>query len=592
MEHTSTWIKMLMEHAQELGPEYEAWFSYRINFLYDRKVCKWVQLLRERHCADLERQDDPDFPYYYSHEAADHAVAFFDNLSHSKGEWAGKTFELEPYQEFDIVRPFFGWLKKETNTRRFITLWVEVGKKNGKSTLGAGLGLLLLTGDNEAGAEVYSAATKLDQAKLIHDEATKMARKSKQLNQHIVIVKNNISVPLLGSKYEPISGDSDGIDGINPHAALADEIHRWKDRDLWDVLEQSMATRREPVLAAFTTAGTGRTSFCYQQRDYMLKVLQGIIEDDTVYPFIATLDGYDEADPEHKDNPFDPEVWVKANPSIGTVLKYSELKKQSEKAQSSVAQLNSFMRYRMNVWTEQAIRWLSMEKWDKCHGDWDIDSEGLLNLDDMIGKPCYGGLDMATTVDIAAFVLVFPWGSKFRILPYFFLPEETMNERYKRDKVPYPQWANDGLIEVTPGDAIDYNFVRDRIIELSSVFDIREVAFDPHNAIATAQDLERAKINMIQHRQSFGAMNAPSKALEIKLINGGIEHGGNRVLRWMASNVTAERDHQDNIMPSKKKSSEKIDGIVATIMGLNRAMLGGSAASVYETRGLISLEEK
>jgi phage terminase large subunit-like protein len=586
------WVDVLQKAEAAKSDQHLDYLNYRLETLYSNPVCYWVQLLRERNEKQLAQQADPNYPYYYNHAAADYAVEFFEKLKHSKGEWGRKPFELAPWQEFDIVRQVFGWLKKESDMRLYRTLWQEVAKKNGKSTFGAGLGLFLLAADNEPGAEVYSVATKLDQARIVHSEAVRMARSSNDLASHLVTLKNNISMPLLGSKYEPVGSDSGNLDGINPSGGVADEIHRWRDRDLWDVLEQSMATRREPLIAALTTAGTGRTSFCFQKREYMLKVLQGIVNDATVYPYIATLDGFDNVDTEKRDDPYDESVWIKANPNLGINIKLSEMREQAAKARTSVAQENAFLRYRLNIWTEQSVRWLPMKKWDQCFGDWKTDDQGRLDVDDMIGRECYGGLDMATTFDICAFVLAFPRpDDKFRILPFFFLPEDMMEERWKRDKVPYPQWAEEGLIELTPGDAIDYDYVRDRIIELSTVYDIREVAFDPHNAIATAQHLEKAGVKMLQHRQGTLSMSAPSKLFEILVRRRDLEHGGNKVLRWMASNVATKTDSQDNIMPCKQKSSEKIDGIVSAVMAVGRASLRLNARSVYEDRGILSIDQ-
>ena len=587
------WVKTLQEKEAEKSEEHLNWLNYRLEQLYSKPVSRWVALLRQRNEDHLARQDDPNFPFYYNHAAADHAVEFFDKLKHSKGEWGRKPFYLEPWQEYDIVRQVFGWLKKESHMRVYRELWVEVAKKNGKSTFGAGLALYLTVADNEPGAEVYSVATKLDQAKIVHSEAVRMARASTDLSTHVTTLKNNISVPLLGSKYEPVGSDSANLDGINPSGVLADEIHRWRDRDLWDVSEQSMATRREPLLAALTTAGTGRTSFCYQHRDYLLKVLQGIItSDQTVYPYIATLDGHDSADAKDRDDPYDPKNWIKANPNLGVSIKLTELTDQAAKARTSVAQENAFLRYRMNIWTEQSVRWLPMRKWDQCGGDWARDENGELSLDGMLGQECYGGLDMATTFDIAAFVLAFPRPhDRFRLLPFFFLPEDVVEERWRRDKAPYPEWVKEGLIELTPGDAIDYNYIRDRIIELSTVYDIREVAFDPHNAIATAQDLEKAAVKMLAFRQAPLSMSPPSKLFEILVRRRELEHGNNKVLRWMASNVATKHDSQDNIMPCKQRSAEKIDGIIASVMAVGRASLRLNQRSVYEDRGILSISQ-
>lgn len=586
------WVKTLQEAEGAKSEEHLAWLNWRLEFLYDRPVCHWVKLLRERNERDIARIPDEDFPFYYSNEAADHAVEFFEKLKHSKGEWGRKPFELEPWQEYDVVRPLFGWLKKESHARKHNILWLEVAKKNGKSTFGAAIGLYLTVADNEPGAEIYSAATKMDQAKIIHSEAIRMAKASKDLAGYVVTLKNNISMPLLGSKYEPVGSDSGNLDGINPSGALADEIHRWRDRDLWDVLEQSMATRREPLLAAFTTAGTGRVSFCFQQRDYMLKVLERIIEDDSAYPYIATLDGYENADAKERDDPYDEKNWVKSNPNLGVSIKLDELRKQAAKAKTAVAQENAYLRYRQNIWTEQSVRWLPMRKWDQCSAGWPRDPDGQLSLEGMIGAECYGGLDMATTFDIAAFVLAFPRpGERVRLLPFFFLPEDVIMERWQRDKVPYPQWVEEGLIELTPGDAIDYDYIRDRVIELATVYDIKEIGFDPYNAIATSQHLMKAGLKMIQIRQGRLSMSSPSKMFEIHVRRRTLEHGGNKVLRWMASNAATKPDSQGNIMPDKERSMEKIDGIIASVMAVGRASLHFNLRSVYEDRGLIHINQ-
>ncbi len=574
----------------------EGWLSYhnyRLDFLYKRAVGKHVKNLRERNERDLARQDDEDFEYYYSHEAAQHAVDFFDKLKHSKGQWARETFELQPWQEYDIIRPLFGWLKKSDDTRRFNIFYLEVAKKNGKSTLLAGIGLYLTIADNEPGAEVYSAATKKDQARIIHGEAIRMARASTDLSKYVTTLKNNISMPTLGSKFEPVGSDSDGLDGINPSGATADEIHRWRNRDVWDVLQQSGATRREPLIAACTTAGTGRTSFCFQLRQTYVRFLDPNIplENDKVYPYIATLDGYEEAGVK-KDDPYDENNWVKANPSLHVTIRVEEMRDRAAEARLSVAQENAFLRYRCNVWTEQAVRWLPMHKWAKCTGELYKDREGYAILDQLVGQKCYGGLDMATTVDIAAFVLAFPWeNEQIRLLPYFFIPEETVQERWKRDNIPYPQWVEMGLIETTPGDAISYDYIRDRIVELGSVFNIQEIAYDPFNAIHTAQQLEAEGFTMAMTRQGFLSMNAPCKIFEIKVRQGELEHADNEVLTWMASNVAVATDHSDNIRPVKDKSAEKIDGIVAAIMAVGRCALMTNNESVYEERGVIHIKQ-
>lgn len=541
--------------------------------LHGTPAGKWVQLARARNERDLANGHKRGL--WFDMAAAQHVSDFYGWLKHGKGKWAGHRFLLEPWQQYDITWPLFGW-KRADGTRRFRNGYIEVGKKNGKSTWLAGTGLYLTIADHEPGAEVYSVATKRDQARIIHAEAVSMLRKSPELSQFAFAVKNNISVPVTASKYEPLSADADTQDGINVHGALVDELHRWKSRDLLDILEQSTAARQQPLVLSITTAGSDRKGPCWSMREYACKILEGIFEDDSFFAYIATIDD--------DDDPWDETCWVKANPNLGVSIRMEELREQAEKAKASMAQQNAFLRFRMNRWTAQDVRWLDMHHWDKC-GTVAIDRAALR------GAECFAGLDLSTTLDITALVLTFPQeNAPTRVLSFFFVPEDNIVERYRRDRVPYPDWARNGYIVTTPGNVVDYEFLRVFINELAKEFSICEIAYDPWNATQLAQQLQGDGLQMVQFRQGYASMNAPCKALEALVMSQRIEHGNHPVLRWMASNVAIGTDPAGNIKPDKARSTERIDGIVALVMALGRQILRGDGfSSVYAERELMIL---
>lgn len=425
------------------------------------------------------------------------------------------------------------------------------------STLSSGISLYLLVADGESGAEVYCAAADRMQAGIVYKEAASMVRNSPVLAARLKVTdsQKNISHAASGSFLRVLSSEAYTSEGLNIHGLIFDELHAQRNRDLWDALRYGGAAREQPLLLSITTAGYDRHSICYEQHDYARKVLDGVIEDVAFFPFIRAAG---EGDDWTK-----PKTWRKANPSFGVTINAEDFAQACKEAQDSPAKENAFRRYRLNQWTEQAVRWLRMEDWDACAGEID---PGALE-----GERCYAGLDLASTTDVAAFVLYFP--DEGQVLPYFFVPAENARERERRDRVPYPLWARQGALETTEGNIIDYDVIRRRINELADLYDIQEIATDPWNATQLTTQLSGDGFEVVAFRQGFASMSAPTKELEKRVRGGRLQHGEHPVLRWMASNVAVEHDAAENLKPSKKVSTERIDGIVALIMALGRAMV-------------------
>ena len=515
-------------------------------------------------------------PYYFDRKEAQRVVNFFERrLTHAKGSTAGQKFILEKWER-RILRILFGWRRKDNGLRKYRVLYLEIPRKNGKSTLGAGLALYMLDGDKEAGSEVISAAADADQAAIVFETAKEMVLADTILSDRIVTYRRSMAVHQTASSYKVISATPKTKHGTNLHAFLVDELHAQENRDLVDVLITSMAFRAQPIQAYFTTAGYDKNSICWEYHDYACKVRDGIIPDPTFLPVIYSID------PE-KDEWTDEKTWAKANPNLGVTVRIDYLREQCEKAKLVPAYENTFKRLHLNIWTEQDSRWLPIEIWDAC--------KQPIKISDLRGHECIAGLDLASTEDITAAVLVFKMpDGKFKVLPYFWLPEETMKRRTKSDKVAYEEWARRGLIEVTKDKpTTDYDYVLKRFKELRKEFNIKEIVLDRWNADQLANKFLDENFEVIYHAMGMASMTAPTKRLNSLILNKDIEHDGNEVLRWMAKNVAIEQDAEGNIKPSKKKSREKIDGIVALIMGISRWLANTDFKSVYETRGVRDL---
>ena len=505
----------------------------------------------------------------FDQAAADRAVGFFrDCLRHVKGELAGEPFKLDDWQAA-VVGAMFGW-KRPDGLRRFRTVYIEVPRKNGKSTLAAGLALFLLFADGEAGAEVYSAAAEREQASIVFDVARLMVEGEPILRQHAKVFRKSIAIEKAAATYKVLSADAYTKHGLNAHGIIFDELHAQPNRELWDVLTTSTGARSQPLTVAITTAGYDRNSVCREVHEYAAKVRDGIIEDTGFLPVIYAA-GDD-------DDWTQPATWAKANPGLGVSVRSDYLEAEAAKAQELPSYQNTFRRLHLNQWTEQAVRWLPMDRWDDM-------GEALSPLE---GRPCWAGLDLASTTDIAALVLVFPDDEGgYDVLPRFWIPAENARAREKRDRVPYPQWITEGHVTATPGDVIDFDQIRADIVALGEQYNIREIAVDRWNATQLVTQLDGDGFSVAMFGQGYRSMSAPSKELETLVMGRKLRHAGNPALRWMASNVAIETDPAGNIKPSKRRSSERIDGIVALIMAIARATAGAhDAGSVYDDKGI------
>lgn len=513
----------------------------------------------------------------YNKSAADYAVAFIESLCHTKGTWAGKPFELIDWQE-QIIRDLFGTLKPN-GYRQFNTAYIEIPKKQGKSELAAAVALLLTCGDGEERAEVYGCAADRQQAAIVFDVAADMVRMCPALSKRVKILasqKRLIYTPT-NSFYQVLSAEAYSKHGFNIHGVVFDELHTQPNRKLFDVMTKGSGdARMQPLYFLITTAGTDTHSICYETHQKAKDIIEGRKIDPTFYPVIYGAD--------ENDDWTDPKVWRKANPSLDITVGIDKVRDACESAKQNPGEENAFRQLRLNQWVKQAVRWMPMEKWDKC--------AFTVDEDELEGRVCYGGLDLSSTTDITAFVLVFPpldEEDKYIILPYFWIPEENLTLRVNRDHVPYDLWERQGYLQTTEGNVVHYGFIEKFIERLGERFNIREIAFDRWGAVQMVQNLEGMGFTVVPFGQGFKDMSPPTKELMKLVLEQKIAHGGHPVLRWNMDNIFIRTDPAGNIKPDKEKSTEKIDGAVATIMALDRAIRCGNdgGASVYDERGLL-----
>ena len=513
---------------------------------------------------------------HYDEDAADRAVRFIENLRHTKGKWAGKRFWLLPWQE-QIIRDVFG-VVKEDGKRQFRTAYIEIGKKNGKSELAAAVALYLLYADNEPSAEVYGAAADRQQASIVFDVANQMVQMTPALMKRSKVMGATKRIVNYSNQgfYQVLSAEVGTKHGLNVSGLVLDEVHAQPNRKLYDVLTKGSGDAREqPLFFLITTAGTDKESICYELHMKSTDILAGRKVDPTFYPVVFGLtdedDWHDEAN------------WYKANPSLGQTIQIDRVRDSYQEALQSPAEENVFKQLRLNMWVASLTRFIPEQIYDK--GNIPID------MDSLLGRECYGGLDLSSTGDITAFVLVFPPRNdteKYIVLPYFWVPEETVPIRVRRGNVPYDSWVAQGYINATEGNVIHYDAIEKKIEELGKKYHILEIAVDRWNATHVIQNLEGEGFTMVPFGQGYKDMSPPTKEFYKLLMEGNIIHGGNPVLRWMAGNVVVETDAAENIKVTKAKSPEKIDGIVATIMALDRAVRNqGNNSSVYDERGII-----
>ena len=513
---------------------------------------------------------------HYDKKKADRAVTFIENLCHTKGKWAGTPFWLLPWQE-QLMRDIFGIVKPDGN-RQFRTAFVEICKKVGKSELAAAVALYLLYADNEPSAEVYGAAADRQQASIVFDVAKQMVEMSPALMKRSKLMgatKRIVNYSNAGY-YQVLSAEVGGKHGFSVSGLVFDEIHTQPNRQLYDVLTKgSSDARQNPLHFIITTAGNDRHSIAYELHTKAVDILEGRRVDPTFYPVVYGLK--DDEDWEDEAN------WYKVNPSLGYTVDIERLRDAYREAKQNPADEITFKWLRCNMWVSSTVAWIPDAIY--MRGNEPID------MDALAGRDCYAGLDLSSTGDITALVLIFPprdEEEKYVLLPYFWIPEETIPRRVKANSVPYDIWEKQGYIMSTEGNVIHYDFIEKFIMDLSEKYHILEIAVDRWNATQMIQNLEGEGFTIVPFGQGFSSMSAPTKEFYRLLMEGRIIHGGNPVLRWMAGNVVIDTDPAGNIKVTKAKSKEKIDGIVAAIMALDRCIRQeGQSGSVYDERGLL-----
>ncbi|QEX18508.1 terminase [Hypericibacter terrae] len=519
--------------------------------------------------------DEPDPPApngapagcWFDRKAADAACDFFPRyLRHTEGEWAGQPFTLAAWQR-RIVRTIFGW-KKADGTRLIRVVYIEIPRKNGKTEFAAGLALLLLLGDGEFGGQGYAMAADKDQAKIVFNKASVMVQFSDLLMQHCEAFKTSVYCAQLMASFKPLSRMPGTKQGFSPSFAIGDEIHVWPTGELADVVHKGTAARQQPLEVYLTTAGIKGVGYGWELHDRALKILEGTLVDPTFLPVIFAANDNDDW--------LSDETVAKVNPSIGISPKWDYIRAERAKAQESPRLENEFKRYHLNIWTEQVTRWIPIEAWDACAGE--IAWQDLPAA--MKGRRCFAAVDLSAKVDLSARVLAFPpetIGGLWHLVPRLYLPKQRVENAEKRDRLPYREWERMGALVLTPGDVIDYGYIEQQLMADAAEFQLVETGFDPWNAMQFAVRMQGEGLVMKEFRQGYGSMSEPSKQFEAEILAGRLRHGGHPVLREMVKAVSVATDPAGNIKPDKSAATLRIDGVVASIMGMGLAMVAPPA---------------
>lgn len=553
-----------------------------------QKAAGWKTTARTNHFyADYEKGWTPGEGAWFDQAAADAAVRFIEtHIRFTKGEWAGRPFKLEPWQEFDIVRPLFGW-KRADGTRWYRRAYVWIPRKNGKTELAAAIALLLMLGDAEPGAEIYVIAADEHQAGRCFLQATSMVAWDEYLTQHLDTFKTSIWCPAIMGTFKPLSGRPQGKHGLNANGIIGDELHEWRSGDLYTFVSQSSGARRQPLEFLISTAGK-KDGYGYEAWQDCDRIIEGEIDAPHTLVVIYAADPEDDWTKE--------ETWRKANPNYGISVKAANLAEEVAEAKSNPRKEADFKRYKLNLWTEQAVRWINVEKWDEnghFKGDPLKNNRWRKFEDELAGRECWGGLDLSSTTDLTAWLLFFaPTDDDplYKIVPRFFVPKDNIALRSRRDKVAYDRWAKSGVIIETPGDVVDYDFVKKQVREDSQRFNLTRAGADRYNATDVVIQLRDDGIPIEFYKQTMMSMSPPAKRLERLYLSRELDHGGHPALRWCARNVAIVSDGNENIKPVKNKSTERIDGIVGLINAIGVWMdIEDDPTSVYETRGLVRM---
>ncbi len=535
-------------------------FSTYIHAIQTNKIpsCKWVKLAVDRHLRDLKEAKTRKI--HFDEASANRAIQFFGLLKHYKGKYQGQPFTLLPWQAF-FIGSLFGW-KRADGTRRFRYAYLKVSRKNGKTTLAAGICIYGLIADSEKAAEIYTAATTRDQASIAFKDAMNIVENDPNLKSLISVWKNSLFVEANASSLKPVSSEAGNLDGLNPHIALIDEYHAHRDDQVFNVMKSGMGSRAQPIHLTITTAGFNRTSSCYTYEKTCQEILQGIKEDDSQFAIMYDLD--------EEDDYLDESVWIKANPSLGHTPSVEFLRQEVIQAKNNPSQLVNLLTKNFNKWTDASSTWVEDSKWMECQMPDHIDEEYLASL------PCFGAIDLASTRDLNAWskIWIDERESRYYTKTTYFLPSDSMMARVKKDGVRYDLWAEQAWITLTEGNVTDYRYIRDKVLADCEAYDIQGIAFDRWNSSQLVIELteELPEDFMYPYGQGFASMSAPSKEFEKLIYKKEMLHDANPVTRWMLGNVELAKDPSGNIKPDKAKSSEKIDGIVSTVTALGLIM--------------------
>lgn len=519
-----------------------------------------VRAASQRHLDDLARAKDPNYPYRFDPVRAGRICRFLEGLPHVKGEWArGKQrIKLAPWQVF-LLASVFGWVHRKTGQRRYRRAYIEVARKNSKSTLAAGVGLYGLVADDEPGADVYALATSRDQAGIVWRDARQMVRKSRPLRRRFQVQAGAKAIFVTGSNSTFQALPRAPGDGLNPHVAIVDEFHEHQTPQAYDAMYDGQGARSQPLMWVVTTAGTNRAGPCYAMRTYGVSVLNGVIRDDSLFVLIYTLDKDDDV--------FDSRVWIKANPNLGVSVRYEQLEEAANEAKGNPARLATLSAKRMNLWVSSFHAWMDMLKWDACT------TRGMV-LDAFSGRTCTIALDLASKIDVAAMVLVFPdVDGGLSVIGRYYLPEEAVRAYGQSTLAHFAAWEADGWITLTPGNVIDFEYIKNDLRDLRAQFDVTEIVYDPWQATQLATEMLAEGAPMVELPNIVKYISPAMKEVMALVLSQKLRHQGDPVLSWMASNVVARLDAKDNIFPRKDAPEKKIDGMVALFMATARVML-------------------
>ncbi len=535
-------------------------------------TCHWVKRATLRQLDDLKAwQAGNRKDWKFDYAAADYVCAFLELLPHIKGRWArkGQTLKLEPWQCF-VVSTVFGWYKRDEFSgggwaRRFRTVYEEVGRKNAKTTKVAGVGLYMGFSDDEPGAEVYSAATSRPQARICFDIARLMASSKHAVGLReelgVEVMAHNISSLDQASKFEPVSSEARGLDGFSPHLAIIDEFHAHRTPEVRDAMRLGMGARESPLEWIVTTAGTNLASPCFQEQAYAKKVLDGVVEDDSYFAIIYTIDQGEGVDGAGGDDWTDPACWIKANPNLGVSVFADDIKRDCMQAQEDPIKQVGFLTKRLNIWVSADVRAINMQRWAECGEPFDIN--------DLMGEPVVTAIDLATKQDIAALMMVWDIDDHVYVKGRYFLPREVVRERAHSTHAHYAGWAAAGLFDLTEGDIIDLKYIENECLEMPTLgFDVEGYAVDPWQAGRFMIAMQEAGATVVEIRPTVQNFSDPFKELIAKINTKRFHHGNDPILTWMAANVVAHSDKKDNIYPNKARAEDKIDGIVAILMAM------------------------